>query len=142
MILFLTTQRGVFMNKHIITALSFLLLIISSVEARPYYNCSSFKNSSRSCFMEFNNLGQRGRCSVCRENRSCFMGLNNQRDRNFCKAYIEGRSCFMAMNNSNDRGWCQVIKEGKSCFMALNGKERERCEEGFRPPRLHRFWDN
>jgi len=123
-------------------ALGLIILGVAlSIDSRAddyYYSCSSFKNSQRSCFMDFDGK-LRQLCEVCRENRSCFLTFDNATDRGLCEAYHEGRSCFMAINDARNRGWCEHIKEGKSCFMALDEPDRDACERGL-IPNEHAFW--
>jgi hypothetical protein len=122
----------------------FMKFILVGLLAFPFFarawdsTCSDMKNSSQSCFMEYNGIMEK-RCEVCREGKSCFMALDGVEEK-MCEAYVENKSCFMALDDA-DRGWCEVLKEGKSCFMALDGEQRNLCEQGMFPV-AHVFWAN
>jgi hypothetical protein len=137
-----------------------IVMLSAQIAAAVPYNpstCSQFRNSSTSCFMDYDGA-MRGYCEVCREGASCFMALDGT-ERAACEAYREDNSCFMALDgteraaceayrednscfmafNGSDRGWCKVLKESASCDQALSGVDRENCERGFFPLR-HREW--
>ncbi len=129
------TKRTLGTIATLIVTLLSIPLIASAVPHNPS-TCSQFRNSSNSCFMDYDG-SIRGYCEVCREGASCFMGLEGT-EQAACEAYREDESCFMAFDGS-DRGWCKVLKESASCDQALEGIDRDNCERGFFPLR-HREW--